>query len=101
MHHVAALIQAGPGDGGERRHRAGRGRAAGGQGGQGSDDDDDDNGDDDDGDDDGDQVVLVARTRAALDTLAAQIEGEGGEAAVECCDMASTEQVRPHTVILS
>ena len=42
-------------------------------------------------------MVLVARTRAALDTLAAQIEGEGGEAAVECCDMANTEQVRPHT----
>ena len=28
-----------------------------------------------------------------LDTLATQIEGEGGEAAVECCDMASTDQV--------
>ena len=38
-------------------------------------------------------MVLVARTRAALDTLATQIEGAGGEAAVECCDMASTDQV--------
>ena len=38
-------------------------------------------------------MVVVARTRAALDTLAAQIEGEGGEAVVECCDMASTDQV--------
>ena len=38
-------------------------------------------------------MVLVARTRAALDTLATQIEGAGGVAAVECCDMASTDQV--------
>ena len=38
-------------------------------------------------------MVLVARTRPALDTLATQIEGAGGEAAVECCDMASTDQV--------
>ena len=38
-------------------------------------------------------MVLVARTRAALDTLATQIEGAGGKAAVECCDMASTDQV--------
>ena len=59
------------------------------------DDDSDDDSDDDHSDDDdvGDQVVLVARTRPALDTLATQIEEEGGEAAVECCDMATTDQV--------